>query len=947
MFEANRGQAAPQVNYLARLGAYSLYMTDSEMLLALPLARQPVRLQFLGASPAATVEGSDPLPGHSHYFLGRDPRGWLTNIPHFNRVRYRGLYPGVEAVFYGNQRQIEFDLALAPGVSVGRIRLGLEGASDVRLDEEGNVILAADGHEVRLLKPQAYQETAGGHRKTVAVRYVLRGKRQVGFEVAAYDPQRALIIDPVLNYSTYLGGAGNEVAYGVAVDAVGRAYVTGYTTSLDLPATPGAYQATARGGVRDAFVARLNPLGTGFEYITYLGGSGDDLAYGVAVDAAGNAYVAGGTSSTDFPTTAGAYQRTYKGGASDGFVAVLNAAGNALQYSTYLGGSGDDEIYGLALDASNQASVTGETNSTNFPVTAGAWRGSYGGGLSDAFVSRLNAAGTALVFSTYLGGSADEVGYGVAVDSPGNTYVTGYTQSGNFPVTAGTLQTVKGAGYDAFVTALNATATAAVYSTFLGGSDADYGIGVAVDGTGAAYVTGYTASADFPRTSGAAQTVKAAGYDVFVAKFAPAGNALSYSTFIGGNGDDYGLWIAVDSAGNAHVTGDTASSNFPVTADAFQKSPSGLYNAFLLKLNASGTSLLYSSLLGGGGYETGYGLALDGQGRTYVVGTSVSADFPTTAGAAQRDYAGAAEAFVLRTTALNQTPAPAAPSPAAGSGSSRTFTFTFSDPNGWQDLNVVNVLINDFLDGRRACYLAYVRPLNVLYLVNDAGDALLPGLVLNGTGSVSNGQCTVYGSGSSATGSGNTLTLTLNITFSGSFAGNRIVWLAARDAGENNSGWVPAGVWNVPGLPASSPAVGGVVPAAGSGQTQTFVFTFSDASGWQNLGVLNILINDYLDGRHACYLAYSRPLGVLYLVNDPGNALLPELYLGSAGSVSNSQCTVYGTGSSASGSGNTLTLTLNVRFSSSFAGERIIYMAARDVAERNSGWQAMGRWTVP
>ena len=357
--------------------------------------------------------------------------------------------------------------------------------------------------------------------------------------------------------------------------------------------------------------------------------------------------------------------------------------------------------------------------------------------------------------------------------------------------------------------------------------------------------------------------------------------------------------------------------------------------------------MLFSSLFGGGGYETGYGIALDAVGRTYVAGTSVSPDLPTTAGAAQRDYADAAEAFLLRTVALNQTPAPGTPSPAAGSGGTQTFTFTFSHPQGWQKLNVVNVLINDFLDGRRACYLAYVRPLNVLYLVNDSGDGLLPGLVLNGTGSISNGQCTVIGSGSSVSGSGTTLTLRLQIAFSASFAGDRIMYLAARDAAENNSGWVSGGVWNVPGLPASSPAVGAVSPASGAGRAQTFAFTFSDANGWQNLGVVNILINDYLDGRHGCYLAYSRSLGVLYLVNDAGDALLPELYLGMPAAVSNSQCTVYGTGSSVTGSGTTLTLTLNIAFSPSFVGDRIIYLAARDVAERKSGWQARGRWRVP
>jgi hypothetical protein len=285
-------------------------------------------------------------------------------------------------------------------------------------------------------------------------------------------------------------------------------------------------------------------------------------------------------------------------------------------------------------------------------------------------------------------------------------------------------------------------------------------------------------------------------------------------------------------------------------------------------------------------------------------------------------------------------------SPVAGEGSNQTFSFSFSHPQGWQNLNVVNVLINDVLDGRRACYLAYVRPLNVLYLVNDTGDSLLPGLLLSGGGSLSNGQCTIIGAGTTASGVGTSMTLTVNIKFSSSFAGNKIVYVAARDLEENSSGWVPAGVWGVPGATITSPAVGTVTPASGAGSAQTFTFTFSDANGWQELGVLNILINDSLDGRHACYLAYSRPQGALYLVSDSGDTLLPELRLGTSGSVSNSQCTVYGMGSSLTASGTTLTLTLNMAFGRSFVGDRIIYMAARDVAERTSGWRPKGKWRV-
>jgi len=308
--------------------------------------------------------------------------------------------------------------------------------------------------------------------------------------------------------------------------------------------------------------------------------------------------------------------------------------------------------------------------------------------------------------------------------------------------------------------------------------------------------------------------------------------------------------------------------------------------------------------------------------------------------------AGAAAAAYLLTPATPP-PAPQAVSPGSGTGFSQTMTFTFSDARGWQDLDVVNILINNFLDGRNACYLAYSRPQNVLYLVNDAGTALLPGVVLSGAGgSTSNGQCSVTASGAPS-GSGDTLTLMLAVTFSASFAGNKVIYLAARDASQNNSGWQAMGTWGVPGGSTGPTAATGVNPAQGSGSSQTFTFTFTDSKGWQDLGVVNILINNALDGRSGCYLAYSRPFSVLYLVNDAGTALLPGLILGSAGSVSNSQCSIAAAGSSASGSGNTLTVTLNVSFAAGFDGNQVIYIAARDNLDVNtSGWQPMGSWTV-
>ncbi|HYW47208.1 MAG TPA: hypothetical protein VE959_30355 [Bryobacteraceae bacterium] len=306
------------------------------------------------------------------------------------------------------------------------------------------------------------------------------------------------------------------------------------------------------------------------------------------------------------------------------------------------------------------------------------------------------------------------------------------------------------------------------------------------------------------------------------------------------------------------------------------------------------------------------------------------------AGGAAPGYRGGST-YLLTPTTLRP-PAPASASPAFGSGFSQAMTFTFIDPDGWQNLDVVNILINNFLDSRNACYLAYSRPLNVLYLVNDAGTGLLPGLAPGGAGAVTNSQCGVNAAGSSVTGSGNIMTLTLNLSFALGFAGNKVTWLAARDVAQTNSGWQAMGVWQVPGGAATSPAVVGVTPARGSGSSQGFTFTFTDAKGWQDIGIVNVLINDVLTGSQACYLAYSQPLNVLYLVNDQGTGLL-------SGSPANNQCSVSSV--TASGDGTTLTLTLGLTFSFSFTGNRIIYLAARDTTEaNNSGWQAAGTWLV-
>src|SRR5258706_537610 len=500
-FEANRGQTHEDVHFLARGAGYSLYLTAGEAVLVLanPDAKAQkrsfaLRMSLVGAAREPVVTGLDELPGKANYFIGKDRSKWRTNVPTYAKVQYRNVYPGVDLVYYGNQRQLEYDFVVAPGADPKKIALRFRGADKLEIDVEGNLVLRTAGGDIQQHKPVIYQEI-DGFRREVAGGYVRKGADRVGFQLAAHDTTRPLISDPVvLSYSTYLGGGAGDFSNGIAVDAAGNAYVTGFTASSDFPTTAGTFQPNF-GGAGGAFVTKLNPAGTALVYSTYLFGNGGG-GNGIAVDADGNAYVAGG-----------------------GFVAKLDPAGAVLIYSILFDGRGN----GIALDADRSAYVTGQTDSPNFPTTIGAFQTTFAGG--DAFVMKVDPTGSALVYSTYLGGSGADWGNGIAVDSGGNAYVTGITFSTDFPTTAGAFQSaVSGGG---FFTNLNPTGSALVYSTYLGGTDLDLGLGIALDAKGNAYVTGATNSTDFPTTAGAYQPAlsgvvccRRPASDAFVTKFA-------------------------------------------------------------------------------------------------------------------------------------------------------------------------------------------------------------------------------------------------------------------------------------------------------------------------------------------------------------------------------------------------------------------------------------------
>jgi hypothetical protein len=773
-FEENKGQVDPAVRYLARSSGYDLFLTADDAVVVLkgsasaapaPLPSPPgardqraissqerdsavVRMRLVGARSAPRFTALDPLPGRTHYLVGNEPSRWRPGLVSHGRVRVEDVYPGIDLVYYGNERQLEYDLVVAPGVDPGVIALAFSGARRLEVDAAGDLIVHVPGRQLRMRKPLVYQEHDGA-RHEVLGHYVLLGPDRVGFRVGAHDAAQALVIDPVLLYSTYLGGSSDDTLTGVAVDSSGHVYVAGYTYSTDYPTTPGAVQPHFAGGSqRDAFVTKLAPDGT-LVYSTYLGGTNDDTASDMAVDSLGRVWVVGATWSTDFPSP---NPPTATPTGLNGFVAQLTADGSALVYSsvlggsrfdsmsrvaidssgsiylagytesadfptvnpvqpgcaasfqgdvflakldantknpvysTCLGGSGFESVVGIGVDAGGNLYVGGETGSTDFP-TKNPVQANLGGGAypRDAFLAKVDANG-ALVYSTYLGGYGYDNEYiqAFAVDGGGNAYIVGGTGSSNFP-TANAVQPALGGSIDGFVTKLDGQG-AFVYSTYLGGSDLDEIYGITTDAAGNAYLTGITSSTNFPTTPGVLQPRYGGNGNAFVTKLSPTG-ALLYSTFLGGSGVAGGQGLAADSSGSVYVTGYSRSADFPTPPPDWVACPGrGGSNpdAFVAKLAVDACALVYSACLGGTGYDGGRWVALDKSGNAYVVGMTYSTDFPTTPDAPQRTYGGGwgRDAFVARIGEALPPTVDAGGPYAVGEGGSVELTAVGSDPQG-------------------------------------------------------------------------------------------------------------------------------------------------------------------------------------------------------------------------------------------------------------------------
>jgi hypothetical protein len=686
-FEPNYDQADSQVKFLSRCDGYDLHLTSNEAVFILKNRNQRgagmsrktsmssrrgkgyggglqlpsvLRMKILGANPNPRIEGLNQLPGHSNYLIGNDPNKWRTNVAQYSTVKCQDIYPGVSLAYYGSQRQLEYDFILSPGADLGLIRLSFEGAGKMYIDGRGDLVLMAAGCEIRHHSPYVYQEI-GGVRTEIKGWFVVKGEHEFGFEVGLYDKSKPLVIDPVLTYSTYFGGIGTETLSDIGVDASGSVYVAGLTsanfTQFDPPK-----QTTLGAGKSYIFVAKMNQELSAIVYITYFGGDNNDGFPKIAVDSSGSACVIGSTSSRNFPLPS-AIKINLGEGDLNAFITKLSPAGSEMVYFTLLGGTKNEFGNGIAIDSSDNIYVTGETNSPDLETKNG-YRSANSFG-SNAFIAKINpAAGgeSSLLYTALVGGNGDESGDGISVGSSGNAYVIGTTNSSDLVPPESQQNSIQAnfkkgtcgpqgntfTCFDTFIVKLNATGTALDYATYLGGSQDDQGRAIAVDSSGNAYITGTTSSKDFPTSSPMQPNLKGIS-DLFAAKLNPTGSALVYSTYFGGTNEDTATGLKVDPLGNLYLTGKSDSLDLLTESPLQIGSGSRVFSdAFLLKLNASGSEVLFSTYLGGNGEDESSGIALDSSGSVYLSGSTGSSDFPVTFGSFQTAKAADLSFFIVK-----------------------------------------------------------------------------------------------------------------------------------------------------------------------------------------------------------------------------------------------------------------------------------------------------------
>lgn len=647
-FEPNVGQADPAVRFISRGGGFTTYLTGSEAVFLNAALTTPLRLKFRNTLPVQTIEPADKLPGISNYFYGKDPSKWRTDVPHFAKVLFREVYAGVDVVFYSGEKRLEYDFILKPGADPSAIEFAWEGAAGTKLDQNGDLILQTSAGEIRQRRPVVYQET-NGKRAAIQASYRINGEGHIGFELAAYQRDLPLVIDPQIFYSTYLGGNNLDDAYTMTADPSGAVYITGYTGSTNFPRF-NAYQST-RDGLNDVFVTKIAVGGSALVYSTYIGGESEDRAYGIAADGQGNAYITGITASFGYPTTANTYLPNFTG-VQDAFVTKLSPLGNTLAYSTFVGTDGYEIGFNVVVDRTGSAVMAGTTNSPGLAVTANAFQKTFGGG-QEMFLIRLDPQGRTAPWLTYFGGNLDDTPTSMLLDLGGEIYLGGYTSSTNFPTTATAFRRTASGLQDGFFAKISQRGDRLVMSSLIGGISFDYVNSLALEPGGRILLSGFTSSADFPTTASAYQRTLRGNYDAFVCRFNSTGTLLIASTFFGTASLDQATGVLPGAGGHLIIAGYTESNNFTSTSDAFGFSANNFGDAFLTILRPLADSLHFSSVVGGNQTDIAKSMTQDAAGDIYLTGQTYSADFPTTGGAFSTTNSGSPDGFVTRITNLN------------------------------------------------------------------------------------------------------------------------------------------------------------------------------------------------------------------------------------------------------------------------------------------------------
>ena len=917
-------------SWLARGFDYSVCIGPDRI--RLQHAGRVLTWNYSGRSGPFRVEPASPLLSTVNEFRGADPALWRSGIPSFGSLRIPDLYPGIDLVLSGPDGLLKIDYIVSPGASPASIRLLFHDASDVRVGPHGGLLLNTPAGEWREDAPVFYQP--GPEPTPVTGRVIVFPDGSAGFEPGPYNPALPLVIDPVLSFSTLLGGTGSNSPQSMAVGPAGEIVVAGFTDSPTFPAVNPHRNFTS--GV-EAVIVKLAPGGSSILQTTFLGGSGDDRAFAVAIDPAGGIYVAGWTTSSNFPTVSP--WRSARSGYRDAFLARLAPAGDHLTFSTFLGGSGEEQARALA--ASNDGVwVAGETNSSDFPLVSALQ--SALNGAQNGFVAHFSTAGTPL-WSTYLGGNGTDTLRSLARAPSGDLYVAGGSTSTNLPVPPLAWQAQPGGGQDGFILRINPSGSAVTAGTWLGGSAGGPGTtelvqSIALTPAGQVIAGGSTPSPNFPTLHPWSAIHRGASMG-FLSRLNADLSGAVWSTFAGGMNTDQVEGVAVDTAGRVFAAGRTFSLDLPI-ATPLQAAYQGNGDAFLLVLSADGGTQVFGTYLGGQDSDSAIGVGLTPAGDAVVAGISSSLDFPTAAPLASHSQP-APRFFISLIDMAFHAPEPVSVTPAAAQGQEQIFDFVLRDADGAQDIKSVLALIHSSFSSSGACYISAEPGPNLLSLASDSG--LQWSAATAGSATVlSNSQCQIRAAGSSFSFTDNELRLRLDLAFEPAFAGVRQIQVLGSDARQLSSGWITLGNYTVLTGSGGAPPVAAMIhPPSASGLRQTFTLTVTDPQGGQDVKEARILAAPALSTAQACLVRFSTSPSQIHLANDAGTSWTSATP-GSGTALQNSQCRVHAAASGLSSGTSAALFWADIEFLPSWAGTRRLWGAAIDLSNLEAPWTELG-----